>query len=166
MASFAAGRSFVNCSLTSAVLTLFAVLPAWAQDAASQTDAARLQGKWKVVALEEEGKNVLKDKDEITVVFKGDKAIYDEKGKKPDEATFKVNATKKPKHLDLVLPPNKADKTDKGMKIQAIYELDGDTLKLCYRMPPPTAKDQTLTERPMEFDSRKGGTLLRLQRVK
>ena len=70
------------------------------------------------------------------------------------------------KHLDLLVPPDPANKADKGQKILAIYELDGDDLRICYRMPAPTAKDPTVTERPTQFGSTRGGTLLRLQRAK
>ena len=99
----------------------------------------------------------------VSVLFKGDKATYLEADQKPEEATFKVDATKKPKHIDLILM---TDPKDKGLKIQAIYQLDGDSLTLCYKLPPPEAKNTTLTERPTEFTSAKGGLLLKLKRAK
>jgi len=153
----------VKRTLTPCLLALLVALPAPGQDAASKSDAERLQGRWKVVLLEENGK---KNTEAIAVVFKGDRAILEEKDSPPSEAVFKVDATKKPKQLDLLVPINPADKIDKGLKILAIYELDGDTLRICYRVPPPTAKDPTVTERPTRFRSARGGTLLHLHRDK
>jgi len=150
-------------TLMPCLLALLVALPAPGQDAASKSDLDRLQGRWKVVWSEESG---VKNTEPAVLVFKGDKAILEEKGRPPEEATFKVDATKKPKQLDLLQPPNPAAKADKGLKIQAIYELDGDTLRICYRVPPPTAKDQTVSERPTQFGSAKGGTLMHLQREK
>ena len=130
--------------------------PLQGQEASNKEEIRKLQGKWQFVLLEDNGKNSLKGA--VTVVFKDDKAIYQE----PDyrvEATFRVDGKKTPKHLDLTLPPDPKDKNDKGLKIQAIYQLDGDRLKICYRVPPAEDKKTTVTERPTAFDSKKGGTL-------
>ena len=149
-------------TLALGVLAVLAGLPAWGQDP-SRADAEKLQGKWAAVSLEEDGKNTL-PKGGITVLFKGDKATYVEPGVPDEVATFKVDAAKSPKHLDLYLPPDPKDKTVKELTILAIYQLDGDTLKICYRLPKDKAK--TVSERPAAFDSKNGGYLLQLKRAK
>jgi uncharacterized protein (TIGR03067 family) len=49
-------------------------------------------------------------------------------GKNPDEGTWKIDPAKKPRTLEIVgtKGPNK------GKTIPAIYELTGDTLRVCY----------------------------------
>lgn len=68
-------------------------------------------------------------------------------GDQPDEGTTTIDASKKPKHLDIVgtKGPNK------GKTFYAIYELNGDTLKVCY--------DLSGTGRPTEFKSKEGTQL-------
>jgi uncharacterized protein (TIGR03067 family) len=65
-------------------------------------------------------------------------------GDKVDRGTVKLDASKTPKTMDITGTegPNK-DKT-----FSAIYELSGDTLKVCYNL--------TGTERPTEFKTKEG----------
>ena len=64
-----------------------------------------------------------------------------------DSGTCKVDATKTPKELDVtgVEGPNK------GKTIHTIYELDGDTLRVCY--------DLSGEGRPKEFQTKAGTQL-------
>jgi len=57
----------------------------------------------------------------------------------PDNGTYLVDATKKPKAMDVT----GTDGPNKGKTFPAIYELDGDTLRICY--------DLSGKERPKEF---------------
>ncbi len=63
-------------------------------------------------------------------------------GNNPDEGTWKIDTTKKPRTLEIVgtKGPNK------GKTIPAIYELTGDTLRVCY--------DLSGKETPAEFKSK------------
>jgi uncharacterized protein (TIGR03067 family) len=153
----------VKYILTLGILTLFVGLPARAQDD-SEKDLKALQGKWTVVSLEENGKDDL-PKGGVTVEFKGSKAVYLEANQKPEEAEIKLNAGETPRQMDLTLAADPKDKNDKGLKIQAIYQLEGDTLKICYKSP-ANLKGATETERPKEFDSKNGGLLMQLKRAK
>jgi uncharacterized protein (TIGR03067 family) len=65
-------------------------------------------------------------------------------GKEVDKGTAKIDAAKKPKEMDI----SGTDGPNKGKSFPAIYELDGDTLKICY--------DLSGKERPKEFKSELG----------
>jgi uncharacterized protein (TIGR03067 family) len=120
---------------------------------------------WNVVVQEEDGKDDL-PKGGVTVTFKGDQAVYKAANETaPSVATFKVDATKKPKHLDLVLPPDPKEKDDKGLTIQAIYQLDGDNLEVCYLLPGPKDKNVSVTVRPATITSKDGHKMLKLKRA-
>lgn len=57
----------------------------------------------------------------------------------PDRGTVAVDASKSPKTMDVT----GTDGPNKGKTFPAIYELDGDTLRICY--------DLSGKERPKEF---------------
>ena len=102
-------------------------------------DADALQGTWLPTAAELGGKEFPeKVRETIKLVIK-DNTYTVTVGKVVDKGTVKVNASAKPKEFDITGTegPNK-DKT-----IRAIYELDGDTLRVCY--------DLGLSGRPKEF---------------
>jgi uncharacterized protein (TIGR03067 family) len=138
-----------------AVSLLVAAAPPLREDPAKK-EKERLQGTWKVVSLKLQGmeSNDPKDK-EGGFVFKGDKylSLPLAKGKKEVWRTYKIDVTKKPKELDL-------DAT--AGKVKGIYELEGDTLKLC--LPNPFVSK----ERPERIESdRKGKSgLMVLKRKK
>jgi uncharacterized protein (TIGR03067 family) len=102
-------------------------------------ELAKFEGTWKLISLETEqnkiGEDALK---EFRLVIEGDKFTAKEQSGEV-HGTFKVNPTKKPKTIDITMKegPMK-DKTMLG-----IYELDGDTYKLC--------GDMQGKSRPTEF---------------
>ncbi len=103
-------------------------------------DLEKMQGTWVMTVLEIDGKLVPEEKlKDTTLVIKGDKYTTTVKGKS-HEATFTLDPAKKPKAIDMTMAdgPNK-DKVHRG-----IYELDGDTLRLCRGQQPDR-------ERPAEF---------------
>jgi hypothetical protein len=66
------------------------------------------------------------------------------------KGSYKLDATKKPKTLDITRQgPHNTKWT-----LQAIYSLDGDVLKICYRLLPPEIKhrDQDVGRRARPFD--------------
>ncbi len=65
-------------------------------------------------------------------------------GKEVDKGTAKIDSSKKPKQMDIV----GTEGPNKGKTFPAIYELDGDTLKVCY--------DLSGKERPKAFKSEAG----------
>ena len=62
-------------------------------------------------------------------------------GKTQDKGTIKVDSTATPKTMDI----RGSEGPNKGKEIQAIYEFDGTTLKICY--------DLSGKARPTEFQS-------------
>jgi uncharacterized protein (TIGR03067 family) len=140
-----------------ALMTLFAsCLVALAQekkvDAKDDAKALleKLAGTWKV---EKEICNGAESKDaDIQLIFMGEKVTLQE-GDRASAAKVSIDATKKPTQLDVT--PEGSDRT-----IQAIFELDGDTLKLAF------IKDGG--GRPEKFESTPGSkvTLATLKRVK
>jgi uncharacterized protein (TIGR03067 family) len=106
-----------------------------ASDAETARDQKRIQGTWKAVSGEAAGKNLPKQRvDDLTVVFTGDKmAVTTSNGSR--ESTFKLDASKKPKIIDLV--------DENGQTAPGIYEFEGDTLRICL--------NQGSSERPTSF---------------
>ncbi len=106
-----------------------AALPAAAQTEGKgkgKTDKQLFQGKWEVVSAEKGGEKlpeeILKG---IKLTVKGDKVEVEILGE-TKEGMFKLDPTKKPKHIDLTVE----DKTLKG-----IYEFGKDkTLRICAAM--------------------------------
>jgi uncharacterized protein (TIGR03067 family) len=120
------------------VVLVLALTPV-AHSGAGQEDGKMMQGTWLPVTAELAGKEFPEEvRKSIKLVLTADKYIATV-GKVSDEGTCKVDLAKKPKALDItgVKGPNQ------GKTILAIYELTGDTLRVCY--------DLSGTARPTEF---------------
>lgn len=98
-----------------------------------------IEGTWLPVNAELAGKpfpdEVLKT---IKLVVKGDKFLVTV-GDSPDSGQLKIDNTAKPKTIDIV----GTDGPNKGKTFLAIFERDGDTMRMCY--------DLGGTARPKEF---------------
>jgi uncharacterized protein (TIGR03067 family) len=122
------------------------LVAAWAgagEDAA-KADHKKMKGQWQL-------KSEIKDGEERPAeVVKSVKLTFDGTGgwvlKKDDEVLFqgtsKANPSRSPKQLDLTLS---APEENKGLQIQAIYELKGDTFRICWTIN---------GERPTEFEAK------------
>jgi RNA polymerase sigma factor (sigma-70 family) len=112
-----------------------------------KTDVEKLQGTWIVATLEVEGAkveaNLFKG---AKIVIKGDAFTTISMGA-TYKGTFKIDATSKPKKIDLMF----TEGPEKGNTSLGIYELDGDTWKLCLTI---ANKD-----RPKEFATKPGSGL-------
>jgi len=135
---------------TLAVLSLVLIAaPAFAAD----KDREALQGTWKIEKATRGGMEMPAEmRDKVTLEFKGDEAIVHEPGK-DEPATYTLDATKSPKTINI--KPKKDEK-----QVQGIYELSGDTLKICF------AREGG--ERPSKFESPEGSNLMlmEMKRVK
>jgi uncharacterized protein (TIGR03067 family) len=103
-------------------------------------EKAKLQGTWTLQKATIRGEDKTKDlfAGGVTVTFDGDKMTM-KVGNESHEGTFKiVDATKKPKQVDLSNPKQK--------DTAAIYEIEGDTLRMA--MPEKDAG------RPKSFDDK------------
>jgi uncharacterized protein (TIGR03067 family) len=126
--------------------SLFVVLCLLAadKDDPSRKDHDRMQGEWAAERFVSNGTAL--ENDDAQAYFrtiKGDTYTVFRFRKKVGSGTFKLDATKTPKHIDLV-PAN----MPKGTVIQGIYKLDNDTLTLCYAAPGK--------KRPAAFESKEG----------
>jgi uncharacterized protein (TIGR03067 family) len=111
---------------------------------AMQAELDKLQGTWNVVALEIGGakmaENVLKGS---KIIVKGDTFVTLSMGA-AYKGSIKVDVAAMPKTLDLIF----TEGPEKGNTNGAIYELDGDTWKICLNV---SGKD-----RPKEFATKAG----------
>jgi len=97
-----------------------------ADDADVKKGLEKLQGTWKVESITVGGNKAPKEAAEkITLVVAGDKITVKD-GEKNEEATIKIDPTKKPPTIDFT-PVKDVKNTALGL-----YELDGDNLKLCW----------------------------------
>ncbi len=117
-------------------------------------DRGRLEGTWSFVSTSRDGE-AKKDRDLGGVVFQGDTITFPAADpKKTVRGTFTVDSSKSPKTMDITL-----DRGGKKTVMLAIYELDGDTLKLCHFLGQIAAK-----ERPTELAADKRTVLGILKR--
>lgn len=137
--------------------SLFVIGIAAAGDDA-KADLKRLQGTWQVVSAISKGEKVpAEDIFELELVIEGDKINVREKGKVQERMTFKIDPAKKPPAIDFTHTDGpKKDKVD-----HAIYQLDGDNLKIC-------VNEESGGARPRAFASNAGSTysLVVLKRAK
>lgn len=129
---------------------------AWAADA--QSDRKELKGTWQLKSEVKDGE--AKDADYVKTIrlsfdSKGDWAVA-----KEDDTIFKgtskLEPSKKPKHIDMTLT---APEENKGLQVQGIYEVKGDTFRICWTIN---------GERPTEFEAKdaSGRTYAVFKRVK
>ena len=123
---------------------------------AGKEDLKRLQGKWQFVERIVDGK---KADIKSTWTISGNEISYG-----PESgvwADFNLDATTKPKTID-IKSVSKLDPKNAGKTIKGIYEIDGDTFKICGPI------EAGAKERPTTFESKEGSgvTLLVSKRVK
>jgi uncharacterized protein (TIGR03067 family) len=119
---------------------------------AARKEMKKLEGTWTVEKAAMDGKSV-KDKFK-EVVIAADRFIVKGIGGKEEVAKYRVDPSKKPKTMDFTVPEEVQKKAVRPG--QAIYELTGDTLRLCVGPP---------GRRPREFSDQKQ-ILLLLKRKK
>lgn len=134
-----------------ATLVTFGLLVAAGVFAQDKKAINKLDGKWVVVSVERDGKADEGLKGAVRVNA-GEKYTLTPKDGKAISGAFKVDPSKKPKTMDM-LP---SEGRYKGKTLLGIYELDGDTLKICFAEP---GKD-----RPTEFTSKGSGVVLAIHK--
>jgi len=113
--------------MTAALLLILATCGLLAEDIKNDAEEMkRLEGSWKLVSLEAGGKKGLSGEGRAfdKIVIAGGKLTM---SNSPfTNLPVKIDATQKPKSIDLLLPKEAGGKPWYG-----IYSLDGDELKLC-----------------------------------
>jgi uncharacterized protein (TIGR03067 family) len=119
------------------------LLAAGDADEEVKKEIARFQGTWRMVSLEV-GQNKLTEDalKDFRLKIEGDKFTATE-GTSENHGTFKVDPTKKPKTIDITMIQG-----EKRQTLLGIYELEGDTYKLC--------GDMSGKSRPTEFAIKPG----------
>jgi uncharacterized protein (TIGR03067 family) len=116
----------------------------------------KLAGTWHLTAAKANGQRVPAEHvPDLKLTFKAGKFTAQLGKGEPQEGTYKLDPIKNPKRIDL----NRTQGPEQGRKQVGIYELTGDTLKIC-------ACDASKS-RPTDFDTRDkpGYSVLILKRV-
>ena len=101
-------------------------------------DAEKIQGSWKVISAEDSGRKAPEETlRNLKWAVTRDTITY-KVGGKTTRWTYRLDPGRKPKWIDLT----EGDRTR-----PAIYDLDGDTLKVCFA-------EGTQKERPTAFESK------------
>lgn len=113
-----------------------------------EKELKKFQGTWTFESVEAGGKEQpAAEFKGMTVIFEGDKHTV----KKGDEViqvgTQKLDPSKSPKTLDVTM----VEGPNKGAVLLGIYEISGDTLKVCF--------DPEGKKRPTEFKSASGSQI-------
>ena len=111
-------------------------------------DLKSMEGKWKIEKAEAGGMEIeSEDLKSVLVTITG--ARYEVLAKdKTDAGTLKLDESQKPKTLDAT----DTEGEDVGKVVKAIYEISGDTMRVCYALDGG--------ERPTEFATKPDTALL------
>jgi len=111
---------------------------------AVSAELAPLQGEWAPVEVVVSGEKAAEEQlANLKLTIKGSQYTLDMGGNE-SQGSFKLNTSASPKAMDVT--------TDSGDEVAAIYEVAGDTLKVCY--------SQGGGARPTEFKSTAGSELI------
>ena len=121
-----------------------------------EKELKKFQGTWTFESVEAGGKKLPADQFKgMTVTFEGDKYSVKMGDEVVEAATQKLDPSKSPKTLDSTV----TEGPNKGKVYLGIYEISGDTLKVCF--------DEEGKKRPTEFKGESGAqTLVVHKRVK
>ncbi len=143
--------------LCTLVLTTSGGTGARADDKADvEKELKKFQGTWTFESVETGGKEVSAAEFKgITVTFEGHKYAVKKGDEVIEAATQMLDPSKSPKTLDVAV----TEGPNKGAVMLGIYEISGDTLKVCF--------DPEGKKRPMEFKGASGSqTFVVHERVK
>lgn len=139
-------------------LAAFGGASAWGDDMGEvKKELEKFQGTWAFERVEAEGKEIpVAQFEGMTVIFEGDRYTVQKGDEVIQAATQRLDPTRSPKTLDATV----AEGPNKGTAILGIYEISGDTLKVCF--------DPEGKKRPTQFKTSAGSqtTLVVHKRVK
>jgi uncharacterized protein (TIGR03067 family) len=114
---------------------------------AAAAELKKLTGTWQLVNGELAGNKFPEEAAKSTKLVIADSTYVVTVGEGKDEGTVRVMPAESPKAMDI----SGTNGPNKGRTFLAIYELDGDNLKVCY--------DLAGKKRPTEFKTQAGGKL-------
>jgi RNA polymerase sigma factor (sigma-70 family) len=138
----------VLLALVVCILSYAAILapPVAVVHADPRSELGGLQGEWRVIAVERDGRVLPKDEFPFTRLRIRDENILHEGGDHDQEVSFRLHPEQQPRAMDMQSTGYHGEKT-----YNAIYSLQGDTLTIC--RPDDAA-------RPTEFASKPGLNIL------
>jgi uncharacterized protein (TIGR03067 family) len=124
-------------------------------------EAKQLEGKWKVVAIEDDGRKAPEEeiKGMCCTIKDLEMQMRDAADAPVEKATLKLDLTKTPRHIDLTV----SEGPEKGRTIKGIFKFEKERLVICIRGPEAGDKG-----RPKEFKTEAGSGLgiITLERAK
>jgi len=114
---------------------------AHARDEAAK-ESEKLAGTWQTTSAVNEGEKMPDEQaSRIVLVFTGEKFEVSNGGKSMMKGTFTIDPSKTPKTIDMKSTSGK----HQGKTTPGIYELDGDSLKICM-VPPDEQRPKKLND--------------------
>ena len=113
------------------------------------SDKDKMSGTWRCVSAVNGGKPLAQQiVEQLRLTLTKDGGYKTERGKQVlFDSTYRIESRKSPKQIDII----GTEGENKGKTAQGIYEIEGDTLKLCYTMPGE--------DRPEKFESKEGSAV-------
>jgi len=125
------------------LLSLFGIAQADDKDKAAEDDK-KFEGTWKVAVMEIGGNKAPTEAFEnMTFTFTGKKYVQKSGDNVVEAGTQDLDPSKSPKYMDVTVTEGET----KDKKQLAIYEIDGDTCKICFAQ--HDSKD-----RPTKYDTK------------
>jgi uncharacterized protein (TIGR03067 family) len=93
-----------------------------------RTEIDSLEGTWRMVAINDEGKEKTPSVERCIETFRGGKWSYSENGRPSTAGTYTTNKNRTPSFLDQSYEPNP------GRARMCIYWIKGDTLRIAFRL--------------------------------
>jgi len=134
-----------------AVLAIIGLSLAIVRAADPGADQKKIQGMWRYTKIVEDGVEMPLKGEDPDLGFDGDQTFWVIDGQRTNRATFRLDERSAPKSIDLT----QLDGKEKGQTMRGIYQLSGDTLKLCLK---------SAESRPTEFKSTKEQIVFELKR--
>jgi uncharacterized protein (TIGR03067 family) len=148
----------MRCKALGVIVLLALAAVARPQDDAAKKDLKQMEGTWAVVLEEMDGKKATEEnkKADVKLTVKDGKYTVHFGEKQVATGEIKLDAGKTPRQIDAVA----ADGEFKGKAMPGIYEVKGDTMRVCFAQPGQ--------ERPTEFRTKEGSgqMLLSYKRIK
>jgi uncharacterized protein (TIGR03067 family) len=141
-----------------ALVVLSAGLLIAADDPDKKKDAEAIKGTWQIISLNADGKDLPKaEVPEDQVIFDGKTYQQKHEDQVVEEGEYVLDPDKSPKAIDFLIKKGQ----EAGKKQLCVYELDGDSLKICVSQPGDDDRPKALETKPGDRLA-----LMRLKRIK